>query len=102
MPRGESWTGANAKNQQALIILTMHHLVVRNKNSLRLPGDEGDFNWKNQKENSKQKGEYTRTFKIKTTGASLVVEWLRICLPMQGTLVQSLVGELRSTMPWGN
>ena len=30
---------------------------------------------------------------------SLVVQWLRICLPMQGTGVQSLVGKLRSHMP---
>ena len=35
----------------------MYRLVVRNNNSLKLAGDEGDFNWKNQKENSKQKGE---------------------------------------------
>ena len=26
-------------------------------------------------------------------GASLVVQWLRICLPMQGTQVRSLVWE---------
>ena len=31
---------------------------------------------------------------IKTNGgASLVVQWLRICLPMQGTRVQALVWE---------
>ena len=29
-------------------------------------------------------------------GTSLVVQWLRICLAMQGTQVWSLVGELRS------
>ena len=29
-------------------------------------------------------------------GTSLVVQWLRFCLPMQGKWVQSLVGELRS------
>ena len=29
---------------------------------------------------------------------SLVVQWLRICLPMQRTQVQSLAGELRSHM----
>ena len=29
-------------------------------------------------------------------GTSLVVQWLRIHLPMQGTRVPSLVGELRS------
>ena len=35
------------------------------------------------------------------TGTSLVVQWLRIHLPMQGTWVQSLVGELRSHKPLG-
>ena len=29
-------------------------------------------------------------------GTSLAVQWLRICLPVQGMWVQSLVGELRS------
>ena len=43
-------------------------------------------------------------------GTSLEVHWLRmvvrrfthslVCLPMQGTQVQSLVWELRSHMPW--
>ena len=33
---------------------------------------------------------------------SLVVQWLRIRLAMQGTRFQSLVGELRSHMPWSN
>ena len=28
-------------------------------------------------------------------------QWLRICLPMQGAWIQSLVGELRSHMPCG-
>ena len=32
----------------------------------------------------------------------LVIQWLRICLLMQGTQVQSLVQELRSHMPQGN
>ena len=32
-------------------------------------------------------------------GTSLVVSWLRTCLPMQGTWVQSSVGKLRSHMP---
>ena len=35
-------------------------------------------------------------------GLSLVVQWLRICLPMQGARVWSLVGELRSHKPQGN
>ena len=33
---------------------------------------------------------------------SLVAQWLRLHLPMQGTRVPSLVGELRSHMPQGN
>ena len=33
-------------------------------------------------------------------GTSMVVEWLRIHLPMQGMLVGSLVGELRSHVLW--
>ena len=36
-----------------------------------------------------------------TYGTSLVVQWLRFCLPMQGLQVQSLVRELRSHMPCG-
>ena len=35
-------------------------------------------------------------------GTSLVVQWLRICPAMQGTQVPSLIGELRSHMPWDN
>ena len=34
--------------------------------------------------------------------ASLEVQWLRICLGIQGMQVQSLGGELRSHMPGGN
>ena len=36
------------------------------------------------------------------SGTSLVVQWLRIRLPMQGAWVRALVGELRSHMLWGN
>ena len=35
-------------------------------------------------------------------GTSLVVQWLRIHLPMQGTQVRSLVRELRFHMLQGN
>ena len=35
-------------------------------------------------------------------GASLVVQWLELCLPIQEMQVQSLVGELRSHMPHGH
>ena len=34
-------------------------------------------------------------------GTSPVVQWLRLCLPMQDARVRSLVWELRSHMPWG-
>ena len=40
--------------------------------------------------------------KMFLTGTSVVVQWLRILLGMQGTQVQSLVGELRSHMPRSN
>ena len=33
------------------------------------------------------------------SGTSLVVQWLRICVPMQETWVPSLVRELGSHMP---
>ena len=35
-------------------------------------------------------------------GVSLVVQWLRIHLPVQGTWAQTLVGEVGSHMPPGN
>ena len=41
-------------------------------------------------------------YKEKRGGTSLVVQRLRICLPMQGMQVQSLVRELRSHMRWNN
>ena len=45
----------------------------------------------------KIKGKKERKKKKKTfSGSSLVVQWLRTHLPMQGTQVLSLVGELTS------
>ena len=41
------------------------------------------------------------SFEIVTTGLPLVFQWLRLFLAMQGVLVQSLVGDLRSHMPHG-
>ena len=38
----------------------------------------------------------------KTVRTSLVVQWLRFCLPMQGTWVSFPVGELRSHKSQGN
>ena len=44
---------------------------------------------------------YNQGYLVKTTGSSLMVQWLRLRLPMQGVRVRSLVGELRSHMPHG-
>ena len=41
----------------------------------------------------KKKREKTQINRIRNEGASLVAQWLRICLPMQGTQVQALVWE---------
>ena len=38
---------------------------------------------------------------IQILGTSLVVQWLRLRLPVQPVRVRSLVGELRSHMPQG-
>ena len=40
--------------------------------------------------------------KLAFMGTSLVVQWLRIRLAMQGMQVRSLVGELRFHMPQSN
>ena len=37
--------------------------------------------------------EIEKIFLKNQSGASLVVQWLRVCLPMQGTQVQALVWE---------
>ena len=55
--------------------------------------------WPKQQQ-QKKRGEKNQPQLIFRT--SLVVQWLRIRLAMQGTWVQSLVGELRSHKPWGN
>ena len=50
-------------------------------------------------------GSQTQTQSYQTKyiqGNSLAVQWLRIHFAMQGTQVRSLVGELRSYMPWSN
>ena len=39
--------------------------------------------------------------KSNNLGTSPGVQWLRLCLPMQGVWVHSLVEGLRSHMPWG-
>ena len=40
-------------------------------------------------------------FLKKWAGTSLVVQWLKLCLPKQSAWVPSLIGELRSHMPPG-
>ena len=41
-------------------------------------------------------------FKKKVRGTTLMVQWLRILLPMQETWIRSLVREPRSHLPQGN
>ena len=43
----------------------------------------------------------TKILRRSLLGTSLVVQGLRLCLPMQGVQFPSLVGELRSHMPLG-
>ena len=43
----------------------------------------------------------TNIIKMKKSGISLVVQWLRLRLPMQGVQVWSWAGELRSHVPYG-
>ena len=50
----------------------------------------------------KRKPEINRYENNEHFGSSLVIRWLRICLPMQGTWVQSLVREVRSHIPRSN
>ena len=51
---------------------------------------------------SSSRDKYKNTLKNPTHGTSLVVQWLRVCLAMQGTWAWALVGELRYHVPWGN
>ena len=65
-----------------------------------LQGIRGDvmisiYNFKNDETPSKDLKQGMTSMHLET---SLVVQWLRICLPVQGMWVQSLVGELRSHM----
>ena len=43
----------------------------------------------------------TEIFKEREAGTSLVVQWLRFHLPMQGFWVRSLVRELKTLHGWG-
>ena len=43
-----------------------------------------------------------QVFRIVTLGTLLMVQWLSICLPMQGMWVQCLALELRSYLVSGN
>ena len=45
------------------------------------------------RQDEKAKGYVPDEGKDKTPGASLVAQWLRICLPMQGTQVRALAWE---------
>ena len=68
-----------------------------------------DFIWYREKPTKKaiwnnKVAEYKINFQnsVAILETSLVVPWLRIHFAMQGMQVWSLVGELRSHMPWDN
>ena len=54
------------------------------------------YNFKNDENPSKDLKQRMTSMHLEI---SLVVQWLGICLPVQGMRLQSLVGELRSHMP---
>ena len=77
------------KGQSGIIVFGTQELLTKYSNfsnfSYNLFWPVGDSQWR-----------------VASRDTSLVVQWLRICLAMLGTWVRSLVGELRSHMPWGN
>ena len=57
--------------------------------------------WDMQGKKSEMSTLWLKKQKLPWVGISLVVQWLRICLPMQGMKVRSLVGEPKShTQQW--
>ena len=46
-------------------------------------------------------GKWSQAIKNNVEGTSLVIQWLRLHLPMQEVWVQPLVGELGSHIPHG-
>ncbi|KAJ8795970.1 hypothetical protein J1605_002732 [Eschrichtius robustus] len=67
-----------------------------NQSKCHVPGTElSPLRGSSHSELTFHKGEKLRLRDIKklTPGASLVAQWLRICLPMQGTQVRALVRE---------
>lgn len=58
----------------------------------------GTSRWNNQMKSL----EYNVSKLKEISGTSLLVQWLRTCLPKQEVWVQSLVGNLKSHMPCGN
>ena len=57
------------------------------------PGSTGSLNIKIQQSQGDSSGNYSAVVQEWGLGASLVAQWLRICLPMQGTRVRALVWE---------
>ena len=53
------------------------------------------------KKKNQQKKTLFKSHGIRSPRSSLVVQWLRIHLPIQGTQVQCQVAELKSHIPWG-
>ena len=90
------------------------HFLCKPKNSSQRPWIQGSWSRQCGFTNAcwvtsgsfqyKEQTSFKLVAAIKTPqgGTSLVVQWLRIHLPMQGMWVRSLFGELRSHIPKGN
>ena len=55
------------------------------------------MDWLSVEDDEKRSSRTTITY-----GTSMVVQWIRICIAMQGMQAQFLVRELRSYMSWSN
>ena len=76
-----------------LMLITTELEVLYGRNKGRLEGKFHIPGWENTITTNFSKLIYTIKFLLKNCGASLVAQWLRVCLPMQGTRVRALVWE---------
>ena len=75
--------------------------ALRRKENLDIETHSGMDVWSHREKAAIRKPE-RESSTDSNPGTSLVIQWLGICLPAQGTWVQSLVRKLRSHMPRGN
>ena len=78
--------------RKKLIALKEEKLQIKTSNS-SLRNHENKSKLKNKQKKNQSKNYWGKKAKKETQRASLVAQWLRICLPMQGTRVRALVWE---------